>query len=233
MTTEEFSNEFDALLNSYANTVSFGKSYSLVELDEYEKSAFLSSSQEEIIKELYSGNNPTNNSFEETEELRRSLGDLIKTYRVSKEVTGEGISNTSVFFNIPKDVWFITYESAIIRDGKCKDYKEVSVVPVTQDTYYKIINNPFKSSNERRALRLDTSSNTVELISKYQIVEYLIRYLSKPTPIILANLDGISIDGKSDITECALNPIIHRNILERAVQKALISKGLLNNNNKQ
>lgn len=228
MTTEEFSNEFDALLNSYANVPSYGKSPSTTELDEYEKSLFLSSSQEEIIKELYSGKNTNNGSFESTEELRRSLGNLIKTYRTSREVTGEGLSHNSTLFNIPKDVWFITYESATIKTRECKGYKEVSVMPVTQDSYYRIANNPFKKDNERRILRLDVSSNIVELISNYSIVEYTIRYLSKPTPIILVDLDNLSIDGISTRTECSLNPILHRYILDRAVQKALISKSLLN-----
>lgn len=227
MTVEEFSNEFDTLLNSYSNITSFGKSYNSIELDEYEKSLFLSSSQEEIIKELYSGKNQNNDSFEKTEELRRSLGNLIKTYKTSKEVEGNGLSSNSVFFNIPEDVWFITYESAIIKARKCKDYEEISILPITQDNYYKISNNPFRRSNERRALRLDVSSNMVEIISNYNIVEYLIRYLSKPTPIILTDLDNLSIDGINTKTECSLSPIIHRYILERAVQKALVSKGLL------
>ena len=45
MTTEEFSNEFDVLLNSYItiNQDSF-------KLDEYEKSVLLTESQEAVIK---------------------------------------------------------------------------------------------------------------------------------------------------------------------------------------
>ena len=52
MTTEEFSNEFDTLLNSY------GENPSTIELDEYEKSVFLTKAQEEIVIDLYSGKNP-------------------------------------------------------------------------------------------------------------------------------------------------------------------------------
>ena len=45
MTTEEFSNEFDTLLNSYAEIYSYGKSPNVIELDEYEKSLFLTLGQ--------------------------------------------------------------------------------------------------------------------------------------------------------------------------------------------
>jgi hypothetical protein len=43
MTCEEFSNEFDNLLNSYSRSAIFGKSNGAnsIELDEYEKSLFL------------------------------------------------------------------------------------------------------------------------------------------------------------------------------------------------
>lgn len=228
MTTEEFSNEFDTLLNSYAEIYSYGKSPNVIELDEYEKSLFLTLGQEEVVKELYSGKNIYGDSFEKSEELRRTLGDLVKTFRTSKEIEGVGLSSHSTFFNIPNDVWFITYESAIINIRKCNYYKEVTVYPVTQDTYHNVSNNPFRGYNDNRILRLDTATNTVELVSKYPIVEYLMRYLSKPTPIILVDLDNLSIDNINTKTECSLNPIIHRFILERAVQKALTSKGLLN-----
>lgn len=232
MTTEEFSDEFDTLLNSYSSKYSFGESPNVVELDEYEKSLFLTSSQEEIVKELYSGKNSYGDSFESTEEMRRSLNNLIKTYKTSKEIEGNGVSSNSKFFSIPKDVWFITYESVVIQSkecNECNEYKEVTVYPVTQDTYSRTSNNPFRGAGKRRVLRLDNASDVIELISKYSIVEYLIRYLAKPTPIVLTNLDNLSINGVNIKTECSLSPIIHRYILERAVQKALISKNLLNN----
>ena len=63
-----------------------------------------------------------------------------------------------------------------------------------------------------------------ELISKYNITEYLIRYLVKPTPIILIDLeDGLTINGLDTITECNLNPVIHRTLLNLAVKLAKIA----------
>lgn len=58
MTTEEFSNEFDTLLNSYAlspNKYGMESSPLTIELDEYEKSVFLTKAQEDIVISLYNG----------------------------------------------------------------------------------------------------------------------------------------------------------------------------------
>ena len=70
MTIEEFSNEFDVLLNSYAANNPFGIGQGLTQLDEYEKSVLLTEAQESIVRDLYNGK-LTGNGFESTEEQRR------------------------------------------------------------------------------------------------------------------------------------------------------------------
>lgn len=228
MTTEEFSNEFDTLLNSYSNIEPFGKTPNTVEIDEYEKSVFLTNAQEEIVIDLYNGKNPFGDSFEKTEEIRRYLSDLIRTYTTTVKETGyTGLSNKSVFFKLPDDLWFITYEAVNLKDDElgCMDGSNILVLPVTQDEYHRIKKNPFRGPNERRAIRLDLSEKVVEIVSKYNIDSYLVRYLARPKPIILSKLpDNLSINGVSDKTECELNPVIHRAILERAVKLAIISR---------
>ena len=141
MTTEEFSNEFDTLLNSY------GENPSTIELDEYEKSVFLTKAQEEIVIDLYNGKNPLGDSFEKTEEIRRYLSDLINTYTTTERKTDYvGLSKTSIFFELPEDLWFITYESASLEDSRlgCMNGKEISVIPISQDDYFRISSNPFR-----------------------------------------------------------------------------------------
>ena len=230
MTIEEFSNEFDTLLNSYATINQFGKveNPATIELDEYEKSVFLTKAQEETVIDLYSGKNPLGDSFEKTEEVRRYLSDLIKTYTTTdKKVGYVGLSKTSLFFELPEDLWFITYESAGLEDSRlgCMDGEEISVIPITQDDYFRIAKNPFRGTNKRRALRLDLGNRMVEIVSEYNIARYLVRYVARPEPIILTDLpDNLSINQISTKTECKLNPVIHRAILEKAVQLALISK---------
>ncbi len=66
MTTEEFSNGFDILINSYSNLEPFGLSQSPLSFDEYEKSIFLTKAQEEIAEGLYTGK-AIGDSFEDTE----------------------------------------------------------------------------------------------------------------------------------------------------------------------
>lgn len=231
MTNNEFSNEFDTLLNSYSVSPPFGEEFSSpVVLDEYEKSVFLTQAQEDLVISLYSGKNEYLESFESTEKLRRSLDGLIKTVTISqKEENNIGLSDFSVFFNLPDDTWFITYEAVKIKDedAGCHSGDTINVYPVTQDEYEKIRRNPFKRSNTLRALRLDIGDNKVEIISRYNVESYLLRYLSRPSPIILVDLpDGLSINNVTTKTECKLSSVVHRGILERAVRLALLSKNI-------
>nr|DAG94152.1 MAG TPA: hypothetical protein [Crassvirales sp.] len=222
MTNKEFSDGFSTLLNSFGITPN-------ITLDEYEKSTFLTNAQEQLIIDIYSGRNPVyEKSFEQTEEIRRYLSNLVETYETSTKVEGRlGLSKDSVFFQLPQDTWFITYEVAFLKDSRlgCLDGIEASVVPLPQDDLYRAKDNPFRGPSKDRVLRLDIKSDLAELISKYNIDRYLMRYISQPAPIILEDLpDGLSINGISTESECELNPVVHRAILERAVQLAIISK---------
>ena len=240
MTTKEFSDAFDTLLNGYSTQMNFGDSASMggMVLDEYEKSLFLTQAQEQIIVELYTGRNDKTSSFEKTEELRSNLRGLIKTDTPTEsDKDFKGISKYSKFFILPKDVLFITYEAATLSDESagCKNGTVIPVIPVTQDEFDRVMNNPFRQASKRRALRLDNGLdndlNVAEIVTKYDIKDYTIRYLSKPTPIVLANLDGVSIDKVDKITECKLDSAMHRYILERAVALAIASRSIQNRSN--
>ena len=232
MTTKEFSNSFDTLLNSYSQRASFGEGNLKkdIVLDEYEKSHFLTEAQEQIVLSYYTGNNSNLDSFEKTEEVRRYLSSLIKTAEITPSTyEGKLLSENSQVFNLPNDLWFITYESAKLASSSntCLSEKEVQVVPVTQDDYYRTNENPFKGPGFRRALRLDISENKVEIVSKYTISKYLVRYINKISPIILEPLsEGLSINGETTEQTCSLHESLHRPILELAVRLALQSKGI-------
>ena len=215
MTTQEFSNEFDILYNNIMSN-------SAAALNDYDKSVFLTLAQEAYVLDVYNGKY-NENSFESTEEVSDYINTLVRQAQITDSTEGNGISKKSVFYQLPNDLWFITYESVILRDDalNCKNGQEVIVKPITQDKYYSISKNPFRGANDRRVLRL-LSNNKAELISKYRIESYLIRYLSKPEPIILADLSsyGVTINDKTEVTECKLNPAVHRILLNRAVQLA-------------
>ena len=225
MTIEEFSNEFDVLLNSYAANNPSGIGQGLTQLDEYEKSILLTEAQESIVRDLYNGK-LTGEGFESTEEQRRNLDSLINTLELtSKDISKPKMSDNSKFFQLPSDVWFITYESVLLSDESlgCKNNTRADVIPIRQDEYNIIKNNPFRGPSDKRVLRIDTGSSVIELISKYTIQSYFIKYLSKPKPIILQDItdENLSINRETKRMGCELNTVLHRTILERAVALAI------------
>lgn len=233
MTIEEFSNEFDILVASYKRFKAFDNREILdsIEFNEYEKSVFLTNAQEEIVINLYNGKNPYGDSFESTEELRRYLDSLvkIKEYNIDEQVEGIKLESKSVLFQLPEFIAFITMERVVYDDESlgCANGTVADVYPVTQDEYNRLRDNPFRGSSKYKALRLDYGDNIVEIIPKYNIGKYIIKYLSKPSPIILTDLpEGLKVDNDAVAHECQLNSMLHRTILERAVSMALASKGI-------
>jgi hypothetical protein len=228
MTVEEFSNEFDVLLNSAGYSKPLGLAQSPVELDNYEKSILLTEAQEAIVKELYNGGT-TGEGFEVTEELRRSLDVLVTTYLPNK-YAGTNLptaitSNYSYFYELPIDILYITYEQVTLKDDSlgCHNNTKANVLPVRQDEINVVLNNPFRGPSYRRVLRVDTGDSIIELISKFKIGGYMIKYLRRPKPIILENLtnEQLSIDLEREEATCELPNILHRPILERAVALAM------------
>lgn len=228
MTNLEFSLEFDILWNNIMSNQAPG-------LNSYEKSVFLTQGQEAIVIGLYTGK--IGESFESTEASTDYISNLVKQVTITESESESenlnGLDPRSKFFKIPEDVWFKTGEIAIIEDDSLtcnqSSEREADVIPVTQDTLYRTKNSPFRGPNNRRVLRLTYSDNLIELISKYNIKSYTVRYLTQPSPIILETLpDGLTINGESQEQECKLNPAIHRAILEKAVS---IAKAVWQQNN--
>ena len=227
MNIQEFSNSFDTLLQPYIAKESFSEQNNLA-FDEYEKSIFLTKAQEQIVLELYQ-------ELEQSEEVRKYLSNLIKTdnYVPVGEQDETLINNNfkSYKVEISNDILFMIYEQCTLNDeNNCINNKIVSVVPTIHDDLDKVLKNPFKSPNSRKIIRLDFD-NKIELISKYNISNYKVRYLKKPNPIILVVLeDNLSINnGDTKVSNGETNPILHERIVQRAVQLAVQSKVKSNN----
>lgn len=205
MTLEELSNEFDVIVNSYDN------SQSLV-FNEYEKSIYLTKAQEYIIKDLY-------RNYEGTEELNSYLKTLIKdkTYTIE--------DSTNIELDYPDNFLYILKEYANINTT-CKSNSRVDVLPITQDEYNEVVENPFRGSKSK-VLRLE--ENKIKLITDLPIISYTMTYLSNPSPIILIDLpNGLTINNESmKSTTIETSESIHREILDKAVQLAIQSKTLL------
>ena len=227
MNVQEFSNTFDTLLQPYITKDVNGNQNNLA-FDEYEKSIFLTKAQEQIVLELYQ-------ELEQSEEVRKYLSNLIKTdnYVPIGEQDETLINNSfkSYKVEISNDILFMIYEQCTLSDeNNCINNKVVSVVPTIHDDLDKVLKNPFKSPNSRKVIRLDFD-NKIELISKYNISNYKVRYLKKPNPIILVELeDNLSINnGDTKVSNGETNPILHERIVQRAVQLAVQSKVKSNN----
>ena len=225
MDVQELSNLFDTLLQPYITKDVSGEQNTLA-FDEYEKSIFLTKAQEQIVLELYQ-------ELEQSEENRKYLSNLIKTgnYVPIGEQDETLINNTfkSYKVEIEDSVLFMIYEQCTLSDeNNCINGRIVSVVPTIHDDLDKVLKNPFKSPNSRKVIRLDFD-NKIELISKYNISNYKIRYLKKPNPIILVKLEDLNIDKKQEVSNGETNPILHERIVQRAVQLAVQSKVKSNN----
>lgn len=233
MNLKEFSDGFDTLVSSYRRFKNFDDKEILdsIEFNEYEKSLFLTAAQEEIVIEIYSGKNVFGDSFEKTEEARSYLSNLVKTYITTDRQEGTGLDKNSVFFKLPEDLWFITYESVNLGGSlECSDGNDIIVTPVTQDAFYRTKKNPFRGATNRRVLRIDSGNNIAEIVSTYDVYSYLVRYLSKPSPIVLEDLpEDLTVNGVNTASECTLNSVLHQVILDRAVKKAIASKAYYNN----
>lgn len=225
MDVQELSNLFDTLLQPYITKDVSGEQNTLA-FDEYEKSIFLTKAQEQIVLELYQ-------ELEQSEENRKYLSNLIKTgnYVPIGEQDETLINNTfkSYKVEIEDSVLFMIYEQCTLSDeNNCINSRIVSVVPTIHDDLDKVLKNPFKSPNSRKVIRLDFD-NKIELISKYNISNYKVRYLKKPNPIILVKLEDLNIDKKQEVSNGETNPILHERIVQRAVQLAVQSKVKSNN----
>ena len=236
MTITEFSNEFDLL---YDNA-----SKGAPGLDLYEKSVFLTTAQDQIVKEAYSGATGTGIAFEGNERRRRQLSELVKNFKainplsdtVSVDDEPENLTNTSQFFALPGDLMYIVLEKVKLKStDKCLNNKIIPVKPVTHDEFQNENDNPFRKPNKRKAWRLDLyrsgNGQKAELFAPAEIREYQIRYVKRPRPILLTNFESeddlaglnLTVDGTNVARTSELNTEIHRDILTRAVQLAVLA----------
>jgi hypothetical protein len=235
MNIVEFSNEFDILYNNI-------KSQSAPGLDEYEKSVFLTKAQEELVKSHF---NPRSNRLQEgfdgSEKRQIDFAEIVKVANVTTLQPTPGqylsIDDRAQLFLLPTDVFMITNEQVTLEDTATQSTFKVTVIPINYKEYDRLMSKPYKEPLKRECWRFIQANSTVpvapqgqamisEIISKTgtTVDKYMIRYVKKPQPIILADLTAwdLSIDGITDPTECELNPIIHRQILDRAVEMAKV-----------
>lgn len=151
------------------------------------------------------------------------------------------------------DVLFILNEKLTVKtikslnpttygnNGKGKEYV---IVPISYREYDREMSKPYAQPLKKQAWRLfqnmaagfDINS---ELIPRWNIVRtdtpaavgdtefiYKIRYVKRPRPIILEDLPNeLEIDGETKFSSCELNPVVHIDILNKAVELAIATRG--------
>lgn len=224
MTIQEFSNEFDVLYNNIMSNQAPG-------LDEYEKSVFLTKAQSEIIKNYF---NPKGNKYQEgfdgSQKRQVDFSKLMKTYASSGTIP----TPTSFFGNVtgaykitwPDDVFVVVNEVVDVTKKDDNRKYRLQVIPIKYDEYLRVSSKPYKQPLKNQAWRIINGENDINLIvghlNSVSSDGYHIRYVKHPKPIILESLDGsgLSINGETNAMGCELDPEIHPEILQRAVELA-------------
>lgn len=228
MTTQEFNTEFDVLYNNIASNGAPG-------INEYEKSVFLTKAQNELIKAYFlKVSNKLQSGYDDNALQQTNFSNLIvlKTYQNNdlEEAKYSSIANSKSVV-MPKNSLFILNEQLLVTDANNKN-KTLIVVPINGDAYSRLLSKPFKRPLKNQAWRLDVNMESTEDEQYADLIPtagttikgYQIRYVKKPTPIILTKLeDGITIEGESEEMTCKLNPILHPEVLQRAIELAKAS----------
>jgi len=245
LTNQEFSDTFTTLLNSYATQAQFGEQASSREivLDEYEKSVLLTQAQDVIIKTYFDGTlNQQGQGFDDSTRRQVDFSSLIKVATLNpindnaSRFDPRGIiyqmPHTGSGSSIKTKVLFLLNEQMIVTQGN--RIRIYVVVPISYKEYDREMSKPYAQPLKKQAWRLlqnkdDNFNVYTELIPKFNIdpqnVTYKIRYVERPTPIILEDLpNGLEIDGVSTESSCILNPILHMDVLNKAVELALATR---------
>lgn len=226
MTLKEINSEFDILYNNISSGAA-------PNLNEYEKSLFLTKAQDELVRMYYSGKNSHYNSFESDEEVRRYLDTLIVTYKTNLSNHQSYGSFKDYVVSKPNDMLYVVREIAQNASKGCLNGFIMQVIPITHEDLNNVLNDPFKRPNERKVIRYDDSINNqvqFHLLSKDELSNYTIVYLKKPNPIILIDLKDFgedehgdaeyTINGQSDPSTPEIPEILQHKVIARAVELA-------------
>lgn len=249
MRNEEFSNQFSTLLNSYGSIGAFGDqaSHQEIVLDEYEKSVFLTQAQDIIVKSYYERSmNAQGLGFDDSSRRQADFSSLMKVAVIDPESSqGTHFDERGVVFKLPTmgSSPNLTSEVLVITNEKLCKYlgatlkKEYVIKPISYAEYDRQMSKAYSKPLKKQAWRLFLNQSTgFDLMSEIipreipdtgESWKYKVRYIKRPRPIVLEDMpDGLSIDGESSETTCELHPILHMDILLKAVELAAASRGM-------
>jgi hypothetical protein len=217
MTRQEFLDRFYLTYDKF-NTLS-SPGYTPQEIE-----VFASEAQEVLVITAYNTNsNRLREGFEETEKRIQDLGELVKVATLSPLPVSPDNMPNGRFFLLPNTLltdptdysdvfWFTIYEMAI-TDDSCSQRKPI--IEINHNEYSQLLEDPFNKPNKNKVWRMRVSGRRQELITDgtYNVTGYNIRYIKKPTPIILTS--------NLTLPASELSDQMHREILRRTLLIAL------------
>ena len=249
MTVQEFSNEFDLLYDNASKSAPgldlYEKSVFLTQAQE--------TIVKEAYSGMTTSGVPFEGSEKRRRQLSELVRDykIDSQLNLTGTTAGYGKTDTgtpgydgsdrlvssSQMFKLPADLMYILQETVTLSDPESTELnnKIIDVVPITHDEYNVKKNNPFQKPNKRKAWRLDLfmegADMKVEILAINLINQYHCRYVKVPTPIILTNFEtdsdlsglDLTIGGSNVAATSELNNEIHRDILNRAVELAVLA----------
>ena len=263
MTIEEFDNQFDVLYNNITSNQAPGlntyeKSVFLTKAqNEIVKNYFTANSKGNNIGQGFDDSAKRQADFSMLMKTARCGASLLPSAptsvitvvvgNTSAQYTVNRIDPRSRIISFAPDV-FIPINETLEVGTAC-----LQVIPLRFDEYTRLMSKPYKRPLKNQAWRLIntgtitsmTSPSTINAYIKFveiittpeydneATLSYNLRYIRKPYPIIVGDLDGLSIEGETESKECELDPIIHEDILQRAVELAKVAWTATGNDNAQ
>lgn len=125
------------------------------------------------------------------------------------------------------DIFMFVNEYVEVTRGTTKRTR-LTVLPINYTEYSRLMSKPYKRPLKNQAWRILGSSDDIKSVKKAELVvgyndsldKYVIRYVKRPRAIRLREFDDVTLDGKGTEQTCELDPILHQEILQRAVELA-------------
>ena len=171
----------------------------------HEVNIFLTKAYREVVNELYK-------EFEKSERIRKVLNPLVKSAQIGSFIASTTYSNayTVNLASLDPEVLYVLTEEVTTTAAT-----KIPVKVVTLDSYTANKDNPFKKPYKELVWRLDIGGGSLThyLISTYTPTSYYITYLQQPEEVDVTSTVSLKI-----------NKDVHKDIVDRAVQHALLAK---------
>ena len=189
--------------------------YGAPSYDDKQISIIFTKAQVRVFNNLYES---LKGGFESSENVRRSLDNLIKSYTSTAFTTG--VHPNGEFVNLPTDFQYAVEESVKFTAGG----PEVLVKPITYDFYQANIKNKYKKPDSSVVWRMDigraseSDPKRIELITDGNaLYSYRLSYLTSFPDVVVDEFTP------SNQVNFSLDPNVHQNIVDEAVKIAVAS----------